>query len=103
MMKLRVLDPTGEAAQPESKLAPRPTDLTGKVLWFVDGRGHVENSVPGMNRIFRVWKERLQKEYKLGDVRYVRTDNIASPFRHGKETFEEIVRTADVVVNGVAL
>ncbi len=103
MMKLRVLDPAGEAAHPESKLAPRPADLTGKVLWFVDGRGHVEKSVPGMNRIFRVWRERLEKEYKFADVRYVRTDNIASPFRHGKETFEEIVKTADVVINGVAL
>lgn len=103
MTKLRVLDPTGESAQPETKLAPRPADLNGKVLWFVDGRGHVDHSVPSMNRIFRAWRERLEKEYKFANIRYVRTDNIASPFRHGKETFEEIVKTADVVINGVAL
>jgi len=103
MTKLRVLDPAGEPAHPPSKLAPRPGTLEGKVVWLVDGHGDSEQGKPVMNRVFRAWKERLEKEHRLAEVHYVRTDNIATPFRHGKETFEKIVKTADVVINGVAL
>ena len=104
MAELEILDPVGEPSQPRSKLASRPRDLNGKLLWFVDGEGEAgESGVAVMNKIFRGWRNRLERQFDLRDIRYVRTDDIGTPFRHGKDTFEEIVNTADVVINGVAL
>lgn len=54
-------------------------------------------------RHWRFWKEKLGKECRLADVRWVRTDDTCTPFRHGREMFEQIVKKADVVINGVAL
>ena len=105
MAKLRVYDPSGELVQPPSQLAPRVSTLEGQVVWILDGFGAFEGDSQGqtINQIFQHWKERLEREYHPAAIRLARTDNIGTPYRHGKETFEEVVRTADLVINGVAL
>ena len=103
MAAMRILNPAGKPHQPPTRLAPRPSDLNGKVLWIVDGHGDSEGGQPVMNKIFKGWRQRLEQEYDFAAVNYVRTDNIATPFRHGKEMFQKIVDEADVVINGVAL
>jgi hypothetical protein len=102
MPSLTVLDPTAESTIPKLALAPRLDSLHGKHLWFLDNQGeHWGKGVPQMNPIFRAWLVRLQKDYGVTHE-YVCTEQFTSPFRHGKDKLEEIAKSADAVVNGLA-
>ncbi len=103
MSAMRILDPEAESTHAPRKLAPRPSSFDGKVLWILDGHGDAEAGKPVMNRVFRAWKEGLEREFDFAEVRFNRTDNLATPFRHGRDVFEQVVSVADIVINGVAL
>ena len=104
-MALKVFDPSGEPAEPPNQLAPRVNSLAGRVVWILDGFGAFDGEHQGqtINKVFQAWKDRIEHEYEPAEIHYARTDNIGTPYRHGKETFERVIREADVVINGVAL
>lgn len=100
---LRVLDPAMESTIKPGKLAPRPKSLNGQVLWILDHGARTGEEAAGMSRVFRVWREMLEKEYQFKAIHRLVANNVATPFRHGREKFEEIARTGGVVINGGAV
>jgi hypothetical protein len=98
---LRILDPEAETTIPRVPLAPRLRGLDGKTVWFLDGLADSLGGAAAMHKIYVHWKARLEREFRLKAVHYERSDYFATPFRHGKGTFDRIVRTGDVVINGV--
>jgi hypothetical protein len=102
MSHLTVLDPVAESTIVRQQLAPRLTIHAGNRIWFLDNQGQAwSEGPPRMNPIFQVWQERLSREHEI-KWDYVCTQQFTSPFRHGKEKLEEIARSADAVVNGLA-
>ena len=102
MASLTFLDPSAEYAIPRLALAPRLADLRGKHVWFLDNQGeHWGKGVPQMNPIFRQWKDRLERDYQITSE-YVCTEQFTAPYRHGKEKFEQVAKTADAIINGLA-
>jgi hypothetical protein len=98
---LKVLDPEGESTIPRLTLAPRLPTLDGKTVWFLDGLADSLGGVAAMHKIYVHWKARLEREFRLKAVHYERSDYFATPFRHGRATFDRIVAIGDVVINGV--
>jgi hypothetical protein len=97
-----VLDPTGESSIEAHTLAPRLAELRGKTIWFCDNQGEQWGRTEAeLNPILRTWRRKLEADFAIRS-HYVCTEQFTSPYRHGREKFDEIVRTADAVINGLA-
>jgi hypothetical protein len=102
MTFLQVLDPSAESAVPRLTPARRLSELRHQLIWFLDAQGeHWGKGVPIMNPIFRTWKDRLEREFSIRS-KYACTEQFTSPFRHGKQTFEQVAGEAAAVIGGLA-
>lgn len=102
MAHLTVLDPVAESTIVRQSLAARLGTLAGKRIWFLDNQGQAwGQGPPHMNPLFQRWQERLSREFEI-KWDYVCTQQFTSPFRHGKDKLEDIARSADAVINGLA-
>ena len=100
--KMVVLDPTGESSIETHSLAPRLADLRGKTVWFCDNQGETwGRKEPELNPVLRTWRRRLETEFGIKS-HHVCTEQFTSPYRHGRAKFDEIVKSADAVINGLA-
>jgi len=97
-----IVDPSAEYTVPRLTPAARLATLRGKRVWFLDNQGeHWGQGTPRMNPIFRTWATLLERDHGI-TWQFACTEQFVSPFRHGKEKFEEVARTADAVINGLA-
>lgn len=88
-----LLDPTGEILQPKVHLAPRPEDLNGKVIGFLD------NGYSNVDVLLAKLEAVLSSRCKF--ARIVRRC-IASPQGTAtKETLDQIAEECDIAVTGV--
>jgi len=101
-MAMTILDPAGESSIEHVPSAPRLNDLRGKRIWFCDNQGdRTGRTEPELNPLFRVWRRKLQHDHGI-EAFGVCTDQFTSPYRHGRAKFDEVVKTADAIVNGLA-
>jgi hypothetical protein len=101
-MTLTVLEPTAESSIERVSPAARLSGLRGKRIWFLDNQGESwGKGPPVMNPLFRTWAERLEREHEVR-VQFACTETFSAPFRHGKQRFEEVVASADAIINGLA-
>ncbi|MEO6953940.1 MAG: hypothetical protein ABI321_19215 [Polyangia bacterium] len=101
-MSITVLDPTAESTLPRHTPAQRLSSLKGKHVWFLDNQGqHWGQGTPQMNPLFQRWQKRLQEEHGITSE-YACTEQFTAPFRHGKAKLEEVAKSADAVINGLA-
>jgi hypothetical protein len=99
---VQILDPVAEFALPVLSTSPRLTSLRGKRVWFLDSQGQAwGKGPPVLNPLFQRWRERMERDHDIV-ANYLCTDQFVSPYRHGKDKFEEVAKSADAVVNGLA-
>lgn len=96
---MRVLDPVAEMRSAGDRLAPRPADLHGKVIAYIDGWGHrCEDGRFEMYPLMAELKRLIEERYQVGGSVWYKKPNIAQPVP--RELIERVVREADVIVNG---
>ncbi len=93
MDELTVLDPTAEMDVERVPLAPRPGDLAGKRIGFLD------NSKEKAEEILRRLQERLTERFAVGSVVWRRKEFYTKPAPAA--LIEDLARQCDVVVNAV--
>ncbi|MFH1484558.1 MAG: hypothetical protein ABIH46_00660 [Chloroflexota bacterium] len=93
---MTVLDPVGEVKASGIKLAPRVSELKGKVVGVLHNGG-----ARGSGEQLKRLAELFQQEYKLADLVYRTKPNLSK--MAPKEIFDELVDKCDVVVVGTAL
>jgi len=93
MDELTVLDPTAELDAERIPLAPRPADLAGKRVGFLD------NSKERADEILRRLEERLKERFAVGAVVWRRK---AFYTKQAPATLiDEMARECDLVVSAV--
>ena len=99
---MQILDPVAEFTLPKLVGAPRLASLRGKRVWFLDHQGLAwGEGPPRLNPIAQRWRERMEAEHGIV-ADYLCTQQFVSPYRHGKDRFEEVASSADAIVNGLA-
>jgi hypothetical protein len=93
MDELTVLDPTAEMDVERIPLAPRPPDLAGKRVGFLD------NSKERAEEILRRMEERMKGQFSLGSVVWRRKDFYTK--QAPLALIDDLARQCDVVVNAV--
>ena len=93
MDELTVLDPTAEMDVERIPLAPRPPDLAGKRIGFLD------NSKEKAEEILRRIEERLRERFAVGPVLWRRKEFYTKPAP--TPFIEELARQCDVVISAV--
>ncbi len=98
---MRILNPGPKRMAVSDRLAPRPSDLNGKVLAFLDNHGEGDKGTPVMNRLYRRYRERMEEKYSFAEVIWFRKPNMAG--RATKYQLATVSARADVVINGMCL
>ena len=99
MFVVRILMPVVEYRREGSRLAPRPATLDGKVVAFLDGWGErKEDGGFDLYPLMRALRERLEARFRLQGTFWRKKPNISQPVP--AEMIDELVREADVVING---
>ncbi len=86
---INVLDPTAKVIGIEAKIAPRVSDLNGKVIGFLD------NAKPNASVFLARVEELLSQRYKFAKV--IRVRKSSNP----TDLAEKLSAKFDAVVNGV--
>jgi hypothetical protein len=89
---IAVLDPTAKSKVKEIPTAPRVNDLNGKVVGFLWNK-----KANGDLLLLRI-KEQLSERFKLAGTNWHQKSSSGVPA--DRFIIEELVRTADVVING---
>ncbi len=92
---LAFMDPRGSVRKMTNNLAPRPPDLSGKVL------GVVDDGLPNCDDLLGGVTEELGKRYRLADVIRVVKPSFSSPLP--KAAHDELARRIDVAIVGVGI
>lgn len=92
---LAFMDPRGSVRQLTNNLAPRPPDLSGKVL------GVIDDGLPNCDDLLGGVTEELEKHYRLADVVRVVKPSFSSPLPKG--AYDELVSRIDVAIVGVGI
>ncbi len=93
MATIAVLDPGGEPRTVPLSLAPRPVDLSGKVVGFLN------NGKADFDWVYERLSELLRAEGKVAGVVRLRKNS----YMQGapREILEELAERCDLVVNGI--
>ena len=92
-MSTRIIDPSAGASGARIQLAPRPMDLRGKVVGFID------NTKEQADVIAEAMAEGLREKYGVAKVIIRRKPYFSKPAP--AERLEEIAREADVAIAAV--
>jgi len=93
MRTIRVLSPVAESKVSQEASLPRPTDLAGRTLGFLD------NTKTNFDLLARRMEALLRERYALGSVVYERKANSSTPAP--PEVLARL-RAVDLVVTGSA-
>lgn len=97
--KMRVLDPVGKPVVKTGGLAPRPADLQNKTLFVIDNCAEsVGPAKLAPNYLLGFLMEEISHRHRFKEVRWIKKPSCSEPMP--TNTMEEIVREADVVLNG---
>ena len=91
-MSTRIIDPSAGGSGTKIQLAPRPMDLRGKVVGFID------NTKPNFNLLARDLGELLLSRYGVKSVIQKRKRSVATPAPN--EVLDELARECDLVITG---
>ncbi len=96
---MRVLLPKTQFEGRKVKPAPRPANLNGTTIGFLDGWGHrLPDGHFEMYPLMGELKKLLEQRYKLKGTLWFHKPNISKPA--SPEQFSTLIREADVVING---
>ncbi len=93
METIAVLDPGGEPRTVHLPLAPRPADLAGKVVGFLN------NGKNDFDWVYERLSELLRAEGRVADVVRLRKNS----YMQGapRQILEELAERCDLVINGI--
>ncbi len=92
---VELLDPTARAVISEAQIAPRVTDLNGKVIGFLD------NAKANADIVLARVEELLSYRFKFADIVHASKGTMGGAFAYPTDLSEKLSARCDVVVNGV--
>ena len=90
---ITVLDPSAKARVSDQEIAARPSDLSGKVVGFLD------NSKPNVDILMNRIEEVLQSRCNLKEV--VRRRKSGAGSKAPKAILDELSQSCDLIIVGV--
>lgn len=98
---MKIVMPTTTYRTQGIRLTPRPSALRGKTVGFLDGWGRREEDGSfAMYPLMEELRALLKERYGIAETVWIKKPNISKPAP--KEQIAELVRRADVIINGEA-
>ena len=92
---IEVLNPTAQAESVELEIAPRISDMNGKVIGLLD------NGKPNFNIFLSRVEELLCQRFKFAEIVHGSKGATGAASAFPAEQMEEFVAKCDIVVNGM--